>query len=668
MTRMAISPRFATNTLVNTGGKGTEVACGWSARANLPFVRCLLAALLSVLAALLLSAPALASSRQESFFQDDQLLTNSSYAAQAATLDSFQRMGVDTIHTVVNWRRLAPHPNARKPPKHFDGRDPKAYGATNWDIFDSLVRGARARGIGVLMSPAGPVPRWASKCRKNLYDGCRPSPKLYADFVTALARRYSGTYVDEDQDQAVLPRVARWSAWNEPNLGVWLNPQTRGPRGRREYIGAAYYRKLVFAMRGALDRTGHKRDQFLVGELAPLGGGATRTPPATFLRQLFCLRENGARMRGAGARRQGCRKVRRLRVSGISDHPYARGAGVPTGRRQRAGAITIGTIGRLVPILRAIRRHSPLVRRSLPVYITEFGVTTRPPDVKFGVAPNRQAQYLNLVDYLAYKRPWIKSVSQFVFADYARIGGRSTFQTGLVYRTGVVKPALQAYRIPIFVIKGKKRVTVWGQVRPVHHGTAQARVEVQNKLPGKPWTTLRTVTTNKRGYILSRFSARKGSWRIKWVEPDGTTSYSRGSSSVPASTPTTPGLPPPGAGTPPSPEPPSSDPNTPPPAPEEPPAAPPPPQYTLSVSLDFQANVLMQPGGGKVTSSPAGIDCGTMCSASYAENTSVTLTAAPDASSSFTGWSGDCSGAQLTCTVPMSMARSVKATFTRRFP
>ena len=624
--------------------------------------------LLSLLAVCSCAGTALASTTQESFFQDDRLLAGDDYSQQTAALDNLKRFGVDTIHTVVNWRRRAPHPDARKPPKGFDGRDPKAYGATSWDILDSLVRGAQARGIKVMMSPAGPVPRWASSCKHNLYSGCKPRPKLYADFVTALARRYSGTYVDEDQEQTALPKVARWSPWNEPNLGVWLNPQTRGPRGHRDYIAAAYYRKLVYAMRGALDRTGHRSDLFLVGELAPLGGGATRTPPATFLRQLFCLRENGKRMRGAEARLQGCRRVKPLRVSGVSDHPYARGAGVPTGRRQRKGAITVGTIGRFVPILRAIKRHSPLTHRSLPVYLTEFGVTTRPPDVKFGVRPNRQAQYLNLVDYLAYKRPWIKSVSQFVLADYPHLAGGTTFQTGLVYRTGVSKPSLEAYRVPIFVIRKKKRTMVWGQIRPVRRGTARARVEIQNKPRGKPWKTLRTVRTNPRGYVLARFGRRSGSWRLKWVEPDGTISFSRGSASVPGSTPSTPGLPPPGAGTPPSPEPPTTDPGSPPPAPEEPPAAPPPPQYTLSVSLDLHPDVLMRPAGGKVTSSPAGIDCGTACSGSFVQGTSVTLTATAESGSRFDGWTGEgCSGTG-TCVVPMSMARSVKASFTRTIP
>ena len=51
-------------------------------------------------------------------------------------------------------------------------------------------------------------------------------------------------------------------------------------------------------------------------------------------------------------------------------------------------------------------------------------------------------------------------------------------------------------------------------------------------------------------------------------------------------------------------------------------------------------------GTGTVTSAPAGISCGLMCSASFATGTSVLLNANPSASSTFTGWTGACSGTE----------------------
>jgi len=67
-------------------------------------------------------------------------------------------------------------------------------------------------------------------------------------------------------------------------------------------------------------------------------------------------------------------------------------------------------------------------------------------------------------------------------------------------------------------------------------------------------------------------------------------------------------------------------------------------------------------GDGLVSSSPVGIDCGSVCSILFQEDTLVTLTAAPDTNSIFTGWSGDCSGA-LDCQLTMDAAKSVDAKF-----
>ncbi len=67
-------------------------------------------------------------------------------------------------------------------------------------------------------------------------------------------------------------------------------------------------------------------------------------------------------------------------------------------------------------------------------------------------------------------------------------------------------------------------------------------------------------------------------------------------------------------------------------------------------------------GSGTVTSSPSGINCGSACSASYASGASVTLTAAAASGSTFSGWSGACTGTGA-CTVSMTAARAVTATF-----
>jgi hypothetical protein len=71
-------------------------------------------------------------------------------------------------------------------------------------------------------------------------------------------------------------------------------------------------------------------------------------------------------------------------------------------------------------------------------------------------------------------------------------------------------------------------------------------------------------------------------------------------------------------------------------------------------------------GSGSVTSSAAGIDCGQTCSAQFADGTSVTLTANPDSSSTFEGWSGaGCSGTG-SCTVVVGSDTTVDASFQER--
>jgi Leucine-rich repeat (LRR) protein len=79
--------------------------------------------------------------------------------------------------------------------------------------------------------------------------------------------------------------------------------------------------------------------------------------------------------------------------------------------------------------------------------------------------------------------------------------------------------------------------------------------------------------------------------------------------------------------------------------------------YVLAVTKDGA-------GSGRVTSSPAGIDCGATCGASFVGDTAITLTAAPDQGSVFAGWGGACSGTAPTCDLAFETDAVVTATFT----
>jgi List-Bact-rpt repeat protein len=77
------------------------------------------------------------------------------------------------------------------------------------------------------------------------------------------------------------------------------------------------------------------------------------------------------------------------------------------------------------------------------------------------------------------------------------------------------------------------------------------------------------------------------------------------------------------------------------------------PTYLLTVS---------KAGSGTGTVTGGGIDCGVTCAASVPQGSTVTLNAAPGDGSTFTGWSGPCSGTAA-CTLTMNASTSVTATF-----
>ena len=83
-----------------------------------------------------------------------------------------------------------------------------------------------------------------------------------------------------------------------------------------------------------------------------------------------------------------------------------------------------------------------------------------------------------------------------------------------------------------------------------------------------------------------------------------------------------------------------------------------------SFSDTYALNIaLIGSGKGTVTSDPVGIVCLGDCDEQYDVNSTITLTATPKGRSKFRGWSGDCEGTDLSCTVIMDQARNVTAEF-----
>jgi hypothetical protein len=78
--------------------------------------------------------------------------------------------------------------------------------------------------------------------------------------------------------------------------------------------------------------------------------------------------------------------------------------------------------------------------------------------------------------------------------------------------------------------------------------------------------------------------------------------------------------------------------------------------FTLTVSA-------LGAGSGTVTSSPSGISCGAVCSATYPYPTSVTLTATANPDSLVGSWNGCDSTSDDSCTATMNDNRAVSATF-----
>lgn len=487
---------------------------------------------------------------QESVFQDDAYLIYQPPATVNRTLATLQSLGVQQVRVTLKWSSVAPSPQSRRRPSGFNALDPGAYPAGAWSPYDRVVQLAARHHISVEFNVTAPGPLWAMGSdppSTRAADHWEPSAREFFSFVYAAGVRYSGHY-------GRVSRVSSWSIWNEPNQPGWLAPQWRTSDGQWVLDSARLYREYVGAATAALAFTGHVigHDSVLIGELAPEGyaaaGPYVAVTPMPFLRALYCLDGAYRPLRGSAAAGLGCptsgppqafvsANPALFYATGFAHHPYyfLRAPWVGTSDPNFAPLANLGRLERGLD--RALATYG--VHRRLPIYLTEYGYQTNPPDPYQLVSPRQQASYLNAADYMAWRDSRVRSVAQFLLYDagpdarYRSFDFRywDTFQTGLRFADGRAKPAFAAYRMPIWLpvtrIRRGHRVLVWGQVRPAtQRGRQRALVQWHGRRGG--YETVARVLTNRSGYLTVRMRpASSGEVRIAWQRSRGAAWFSR---------------------------------------------------------------------------------------------------------------------------------------------
>jgi hypothetical protein len=336
-----------------------------------------------------------------------------------------------------------------------------------------------------------------------------------------------------------------WGIWNEPNFPAWLSPLHRQITGvGEELLEPSLYRGLVNAAWAGLAASGHTTaggDTILIGETSNSGVES----PGTFIRDLYCVGPHLGPLINQAAQQAGCptsgsrtsfvaANPGLFGASGWAHHPYSFNV-APSHAYPIGTWFTLFNLGSLERLLGGVSATYGQSRSGggVPLYLTEFGYESNPPNPFVKNSTTQQAVWLNQAEYMAWNDPFVQLITQFELIDSRPRHGEppgsrqywGTFQTGLEFVGGSPKPALQAFRLPIWlpVARHGNSVAVWGQLRPANHAAVQAGLieyEPRGTSTWKAATGDAVFTTNSEGFFLAHVPIPSaGRVRLAWVDP-----------------------------------------------------------------------------------------------------------------------------------------------------
>ena len=417
-------------------------------------MRIRLAAIVGVLCvAVLLPGGASASSRIQYGVQDDAWLLYGPPASPAERIQTLQRLGVDLVRLTLRWDTIAP----KAPASPRDPADP----AYDWDLYDPILQRLHAAHIDVLVSLWG-TPRWANGGRAANY--VPNNSTALGSFAYAAAHRY--------------PWITRWTVWNEPNVRLFLIPNSP----------TLYTTRLLNPAYRAL-KSANPRNLVAGGVTSP-----RKTPsgmsPIAWIRG----------MRSAHAL---------LDAYAQNPYPVRPGETPSSGGCWRCTEVTMATLPKLIA---EVKRDFGARTR---IWLTEYAYNSKPPSRWLGVSNALQARYEGEAALRAYLAPRVDLLIHFLVRDEPNA---SRWTSGFYTSRGTVKPSFDAYALPFAQISRRgTHTTVWGQVRP---RTGAQRYQLQRWRAGR-WSSVGgTRLTTSTGYLRRVVTAARGTKLRIWSPSD----------------------------------------------------------------------------------------------------------------------------------------------------
>jgi hypothetical protein len=308
----------------------------------------------------------------------------------------------------------------KKPLRQRDPDDP----AYHWGSFGTTLDLLHAHHITALVTIWG-APRWAN--------GGHPPNWLprsgFGDFAYAAARRF--------------PWVRLWTVWNEPNTRRFSQP-----------VSPLLYTRRLLNPAYALLHRANNANLVAGGVTSPrrTTGGIS---PYEFMVGMHLFH---------------------ARLDAYAQNPYPGSPDATPFTSSCAWCRTL-TMARLPDVSSDVTR---LFGR-IPLWLTEYGYQTNPPDRFLGVAPGVQATYVGEAALRVWQQPRVTILIHFLVRDQPNLNG---WQSGFFTVNGTAKPSFRAFGLPLVQVSRRGlRTVVTGQVRP---GSGRRRYELQ-RWTGSAW-------------------------------------------------------------------------------------------------------------------------------------------------------------------------------------